>query len=105
MQCIHRRHWSITSRRIVESIGAADVIPSVSAAMADAGIETADALFPGQYAQRQFARSGSIWQRWWLSCGLHGTIEGREIEAACAGGAVLRIGARWLAEASGFMMW
>lgn len=73
---------------------------AISAAMADAGIEQADALFLGNML------SGNLLDQEHLAslvadfCGLHG-IEAAKIEAACAsGGAALRLGA--MAVASGF---
>jgi len=73
---------------------------AVSAAMRDAGIETASALFLGNML------SGSLLEQEHLAtlvadfCGLHG-IEAAKIEAACASGAAaLRIGT--MAVASGF---
>jgi len=72
---------------------------AVSAAMADAGIDTADALFAGNML------SGSLLGQEHLAtliadfCGLRG-IEAAKVEAACAGGAAaLRIGT--MAVASG----
>ncbi|MBW7882694.1 MAG: thiolase domain-containing protein [Caldilineaceae bacterium] len=73
---------------------------AISAAMADAGVERADALFLGNML------SGSLLDQEHLGtlvadfCGFHG-IEAAKIEAACASGAAaLRIGA--MAVASGF---
>lgn len=73
---------------------------AVSAAMADAGIETADALFVGNML------SGSLLDQEHLAtlvagyCGLYG-IEAAKVEAACASGAAaLRFGV--MAVASGF---
>ena len=73
---------------------------AISAAMADANIEAADALFLGNML------SGSLLDQEHLAtlvadyCGLHG-IEAAKVEAACASGAAaLRIGA--MAVASGF---
>lgn len=73
---------------------------AVSAAMADAGIETADALFVGNML------SGSLLDQEHLATliadyvGLHG-IEAAKVEAACASGAAaLRVGA--MAVASGY---
>lgn len=84
--------WNQSARQIAYK--------AVSAAMADAGIETADALFVGNML------SGSLLDQEHLAtlvadfCGLHG-IEAAKIEAACAsGGAALRIGT--MAVASGF---
>src|SRR5690606_9182619 len=73
---------------------------AVTAAMADAGIETADALYLGNML------SGSLLDQEHLAtlvagyCGLYG-IEAAKVEAACASGAAaLRVGA--MAVASGF---
>ncbi|CAN5800382.1 thiolase domain-containing protein [soil metagenome] len=84
--------WNQSARQIAYT--------AVSAAMADAGIETADALFVGNML------SGNLLDQEHLAtlvadfCGLHG-IEAAKIEAACAsGGAALRIGT--MAVASGF---
>lgn len=73
---------------------------AISAAMADANIEAADALFLGNML------SGSLLDQEHLAtlvadyCGLHG-IEAAKVEAACASGALaLRVGA--MAVASGF---
>ncbi len=73
---------------------------AVSAAMSDAGIETADALFVGNML------SGSLLDQEHLAtlvagyCGLYG-IEAAKVEAACASGAAaLRFGV--MAVASGF---
>jgi acetyl-CoA C-acetyltransferase len=73
---------------------------AVTAAMADAGIETADALFVGNML------SGSLLDQEHLAtliaghCGLYG-IEAAKVEAACASGAAaLRVGV--MAVASGF---
>lgn len=73
---------------------------AVSAAMADAGIETADALYLGNML------SGSLLDQEHLAtlvagyCGLYG-IEAAKVEAACASGAAaLRVGT--MAVASGF---
>jgi len=84
--------WNQSARQIAYN--------AVSAAMADAGIETADALFVGNML------SGSLLDQEHLAtlvadfCGLHG-IEAAKIEAACAsGGAALRVGT--MAVASGF---
>ncbi len=84
--------WNQSARQIAYK--------AVSAAMADAGIETADALFLGNML------SGNLLDQEHLAtlvadfCGLHG-IEAAKVEAACAsGGAALRIGT--MAVASGF---
>ncbi len=73
---------------------------AISAAMADAGIDRADALFLGNML------SGSLLDQEHMAtlvadtCGLHG-IEAAKVEAACASGAAaLRVGA--MAVASGF---
>ena len=73
---------------------------AVSAAMSDAGLEWADALFVGNML------SGSLIDQEHLAtlvadyCGLH-SIEAAKVEAACAGGgAALRVGA--MAVASGY---
>ena len=73
---------------------------AISSAMADAGVERADALFVGNML------SGSLLDQEHLGtlvadfCGLHG-IEAAKVEAACASGAAaLRVGA--MAVASGF---
>lgn len=73
---------------------------AISAAMAEAGIDRADALFVGNML------SGSLLDQEHLgtlvadACGLHG-IEAAKVEAACASGsAALRVGA--MAVASGF---
>ncbi|MCC6168477.1 MAG: thiolase domain-containing protein [Caldilineaceae bacterium] len=84
--------WDQSARQIAYT--------AVSAAMADAGIARADALFVGNML------SGSLLDQEHLAtlvadyCGLHG-IEAAKVEAACAGGgAALRVGA--MAVASGF---
>ena len=84
--------WNRSARQIAYD--------AVSAAMDDAGIESADALFLGNML------SGSLLDQEHLAtlvadyCGLHG-IEAAKIEAACASGsAALRIGT--MAVASGF---
>jgi acetyl-CoA C-acetyltransferase len=73
---------------------------AISAAMAEAGIETADALYIGNML------SGSLLEQEHLGtliadyCGLHG-IEAAKVEAACASGAAaLRVGV--MAVASGY---
>lgn len=84
-------HWDLSVRHIAYN--------AVSAAMQDAGIETADALYLGNML------SGSLLDQEHLAtlvadfCGLRG-IEAAKIEAACASGAAaLRIG--YMAVASG----
>ncbi len=84
--------WERSARQIAYS--------AVTQAMADAGVESADALFLGNML------SGSLLDQEHLAtlvadfCGLHG-IEAAKVEAACASGAAaLRIGA--MAVASGF---
>jgi acetyl-CoA C-acetyltransferase len=84
--------WDQSARQIAYT--------AISAAMKDAGIERADALFVGNML------SGSLLDQEHLAtlvadvCGLHG-IEAAKVEAACASGAAaLRIGA--MAVASGF---
>ncbi len=84
--------WNQSARQIAYN--------AISAAMADAGITTADALFVGNML------SGSLLDQEHLAtlvadfCGLHG-IEAAKVEAACASGsAALRLGT--MAVASGF---
>jgi acetyl-CoA C-acetyltransferase len=84
--------WSQSARQIAYT--------AISAAMSDAGVERADALFLGNML------SGTLLDQEHLAtlvadfCGLHG-IEAAKIEAACAsGGAALRLGT--MAVASGF---
>lgn len=84
--------WDQSARQIA--------FEAISAAMAEAGIETADALFLGNML------SGPLLDQEHMAtlvadvCGLHG-IEAAKVEAACAsGGAALRLGA--MAVASGF---
>ncbi len=84
--------WNRSARQIAYD--------AVAAAMAEAGIETADALFLGNML------SGSLIDQEHLAtlvadaCGLRG-IEAAKVEAACASGAAaLRVGA--MAVASGF---
>lgn len=84
--------WNQSAREIAYT--------AISAAMTDAGIEQADALFVGNML------SGSLLDQEHLAtlvadyCGLHG-IEAAKVEAACAsGGAALRLGT--MAVASGF---
>jgi len=84
--------WNQSARQIAYN--------AISAAMADAGITTADALFVGNML------SGSLLDQEYLAtlvadfCGLHG-IEAAKVEAACASGsAALRLGT--MAVASGF---
>ena len=84
--------WNQSARQIAYT--------AISAAMADAGIERADALFLGNML------SGNLLDQEHLAtlvadfCGLHG-IEAAKIEAACAhGGAAMPMGA--MAAASGF---
>jgi acetyl-CoA C-acetyltransferase len=84
--------WNQSAREIAYS--------AISAAMKDAGVERADALFVGNML------SGNLLDQEHLAtlvadyCGLHG-IEAAKVEAACAsGGAALRLGA--MAVASGF---
>ena len=84
--------WNQSARQIAYT--------AVSAAMADAGIERADALFVGNML------SGSLLDQEHLAtlvadvCGLHG-IEAAKVEAACASGsAAVRVGT--MAVASGF---
>ncbi|MFN8495455.1 MAG: thiolase domain-containing protein [Caldilineaceae bacterium] len=84
--------WNQSARQIAYT--------AISAAMADAGIATADALFLGNML------SGSLLDQEHLAtlvadfCGLHG-IEAAKVEAACASGsAALRLGT--MAVASGF---
>ncbi|HXF61308.1 MAG TPA: thiolase domain-containing protein [Caldilineaceae bacterium] len=84
--------WDRSARQIAYT--------AVSAAMADAGIERADALYVGNML------SGNLLDQEHLAtlvadyCGLHG-IEAAKVEAACASGAAaLRVGT--MAVASGF---
>jgi acetyl-CoA C-acetyltransferase len=84
--------WNQSARQIAYT--------AVAAAMADAGIDQADALFVGNML------SGALLDQEHLAtlvadtCGLYG-IEAAKVEAACAsGGAALRLGA--MAVASGF---
>ncbi len=73
---------------------------AVSKAMADAGIETADALFVGNMLSGVLLDQEHLASLVADSCGLFG-IEAAKVEAACgSGGAALRIGA--MAVASGF---
>lgn len=84
--------WDLSARQLAYQ--------AVSAAMADAGIDRADALFVGNML------SGSLLDQEHLGtlvadfCGLHG-IEAAKVEAACASGAAaVRVGT--MAVASGF---
>jgi acetyl-CoA C-acetyltransferase len=84
--------WDLSARHLAYQ--------AVSSALADAGVERADALFVGNML------SGSLLDQEHLgtlvadSCGLHG-IEAAKVEAACASGAAaLRVGT--MAVASGF---
>ncbi|GIV78683.1 thiolase domain-containing protein [Litorilinea aerophila] len=73
---------------------------AISAAMADAGIDRADALFLGNMLSGNLLDQEHMATLVADTCGLHG-IEAAKVEAACASGAAaLRVGA--MAVASGF---
>lgn len=84
--------WGRSARQIA--------FDAVSAAMADAGIETADALYVGNMLSGSLLGQEHLGTLIADTCGLYG-IEAAKIEAACASGAAaLRVGV--MAVASGF---
>lgn len=84
--------WDLSAREIAYS--------AVSAAMQNAGVERADALFVGNMLSGQLIGQEHLATLVADTCGLHG-IEASKVEAACASGAAaLRIGA--MAVASGY---
>jgi len=73
---------------------------AISSALADAGVERADALFVGNMLSGNLLDQEHLGTLVADACGLHG-IEAAKVEAACASGAAaLRVGA--MAVASGF---
>ncbi len=91
----------IAGRGVVGAFGAQIAYGAVSAAMYDAGIETADTLYVGNMLSGNLLNQEHLGTLVADACGLYG-IETAKVEAACASGAAaLRVGV--MAVASGFL--